>query len=141
MRVINAAVGIEPIDLTVTGGPAFPGNIGFAAASPYEQVTAGTHDVQVLGSARQNVLLNVPGVDVGAGIIYSFAVIGGAGKPLQFVPVVDARGPTATPVGAAKTGGGGTARVRIHRLQHRSRHHALHHKARHRGHHHAKHHR
>jgi hypothetical protein len=141
VRIINAAVGIEPIDVTVAGGPPFPGSIGFAAASPYEQVPAGKHDLQVLGSAHQNVLLNVPGVDVGAGIIYSFAVIGGAGKPTQFVPVVDARGPALTPAGAAKTGGGGTARVRVHKVHHRSRHHAQHHKARHRAHKHAKHHR
>lgn len=140
VRVINAAVGIEPISVTLAGGPAFRGSIGFAAASPYEQVTAGKHDVQVLGSAHEKVLLSVPGVDVGAGIVYSFAVIGGAGKPTQFVPVVDARGPAVTPIGAAKTGGGGTARVRVHRLHHRSRHQALHHSPRHRTHDHAKHH-
>ena len=34
-----------------------------------------------------------------------------ARSAMQLVPVVDARGPTVTPLGAAGTGGGGTARI------------------------------
>ncbi len=114
VRVINAAVGIAPIDVTLTGRSVFGRSIGFAAASPYANVSPGQKDVRVVGSERRNVVLSVPGVDVGAGIIYTFAVIGGADKPIQFVPVVDARGSAVMPAGAAATGGGGTARVRIH---------------------------
>ena len=61
------------------------------------------------GSTWRVSVSDIPNVRVGAGIIYSFAVIGGADKPLQLVPVVDARGATQAPVGAAATGGGGTA--------------------------------
>jgi Domain of unknown function (DUF4397) len=114
VRVINAAVDMEPIDVTLTGRPISRDDIGFAAASPYESVTPGMHRVRVLGAERQNVVLDVANVNVGAGIIYTFAVIGGADKPTQFVPVVDARGSTVMPAGAMGTGGGGTAQVRVH---------------------------
>jgi Domain of unknown function (DUF4397) len=110
VRVIDAAVSAAPIDVVLTGGTRFD-NVGFAAASAYQSVAPNTYGVHISGSGKA--ILNVPRVVVGAGIIYSFAVIGGAGKPLQLVPVVDARAPAVTPVGPAGTGGGGTARIRV----------------------------
>jgi hypothetical protein len=111
VRIIDAAVGIAPINVALTGGVTFDG-ISFPGASVYKPVAPNTYAVTVRTTGGQTVL-DVPSVIVGPGIVYSFALIGGAGKPLQLVPVVDARGPAVTPVGAAKTGGGGTARVRI----------------------------
>jgi hypothetical protein len=113
VRVIDAAVGTSPIDVVLSSGTAFD-NVAFPTASAYKSVAPNTYSVSISNSGKT--MLNVPGVVVGAGIIYSFAVIGGAGKPLQLVPVVDARAPAVTPVGAAKTGGGGTARVFVHPL-------------------------
>lgn len=112
VRVIDAVVGATPIDVELADGATF-GDVDFAEASDYESVEPGTYAVTVRSSADGDAVLEVPSVRVGAGIIYSFAVIGGAGKPLQLVPVVDARGAAETPVGAAATGGGGTARVRV----------------------------
>jgi Domain of unknown function (DUF4397) len=111
IRVIDAAVGAAPINVVLPGGATFD-KVGFAAASAYEAVAPSTYGVHIAGGG--NASLNVPSVVVAAGIIYSFAVIGGAGKPLQLVPVVDARGPAVDPVGPAGTGGGGTARIRVH---------------------------
>jgi hypothetical protein len=112
VRVIDAVVGTNPIDVLLAGGTTF-GKIGFAKASAYEAVAPGAYGVRVRKSGDQETVLDVPTVRIGAGIIYSFVVIGGAGKPLQLVPVVDARGPAATPQGGAGTGGGGTARLRV----------------------------
>lgn len=111
VRVIDAAVGSAPINVVLPGGATF-GKVGFAAASAYKPVVPNTYGVHIAGGG--NASLNVPSVVVAAGIIYSFAVIGGAGKPLQLVPVVDARAPAVAPVGPAGTGGGGTARIRVH---------------------------
>ena len=111
VRIIDAVVGTNPIDVVLAGANTFT-NIDFAKASAYEAVHPKAYGVQVNGANGASVL-NVPRVIVGEGIIYSFAVIGGAGKPLQLVPVVDARGPAATPVGGAGTGGGGTASIRV----------------------------
>jgi hypothetical protein len=108
VRVIDAAVGTAPIDVVLTGGASFD-NVGFPTASAYKPVKPNTYGIHI--SADGKTMLKVPSVVVGAGIIYSLAAIGGAGKPLQLVPVVDARGPTVTPLGAAGTGGGGTARI------------------------------
>jgi Domain of unknown function (DUF4397) len=114
VRVIDAAVGTAPIDVELTGGTRFNA-VDFASASAYATVAPDSYGVGVSVSGGDSVL-DVPSVVVGEGIIYSFAVIGGADKPVQLVPVVDARGPAQTPVGAAGTGGGGTARVRVHRV-------------------------
>jgi Domain of unknown function (DUF4397) len=111
VRVIDAAVGTSPIDVALSGGAHFD-NVGFPNSSVYEAVAPSTYGVSVTNNGKA--MLTVPNVVVGAGIIYSFVVIGGGGKPLQLVPVVDARAPAVTPVGAAKTGGGGTARVFVH---------------------------
>jgi hypothetical protein len=113
VRVIDAAVDAAPINVVLAGGATF-GAVGFATASAYEPVAPKTYGVRIAGVG--NAILNVPSVVVAAGIIYSFAVIGGASKPLQLVPVVDARGPAVEPVGPAGTGGGGTARIRVHRV-------------------------
>ncbi len=113
VRIIDAAVGIDPVDVALSGDGATFDNISFPGASVYKSVAPATYAVTVKATGGGKTVLDVPSVIVGPGIIYSFALIGGAGKPLQLVPVVDARGPTATPVGAAKTGGGGTARVRV----------------------------
>jgi hypothetical protein len=110
VRVIDAAVGLAPIDVALTGGATF-NNVGFPTASTYEPVAPNTYGVRISGNGKG--ILAVPSVVVGAGIIYSFAVIGGAGKPIQLVPVVDARGPAVIPVGPAATGGGGTAKIRV----------------------------
>ena len=112
VRVIDAVVGTNPIDVVLAGATTFD-KVAFAAASPYEPVAPNAYGVRVHESGDPAAVLDVPNVRVGAGIIYSFAVIGGAGKPLQLVPVVDARGPAVTPQGGAGTGGGGTARVRV----------------------------
>jgi hypothetical protein len=115
VRLIHAAVGVNKVDVLLRGGPTLATGIGFGVASKYAQVPPGTFDVELRAVGTGKVLATVPGIDLGPGIIYSFAAIGGGGKPLQFVPVVDGRAPAATPVGAAKTGAGGTARVRVHR--------------------------
>ncbi|HEY5173069.1 MAG TPA: DUF4397 domain-containing protein [Acidimicrobiia bacterium] len=90
VRVIDAAVGAAPVSVVLAGGATF-GAVGFATASTYKAVAPNTYGVRIAGVGKS--ILNVPSVVVAAGIIYSFAVIGGAGKPLQLVPVVDARGP------------------------------------------------
>jgi hypothetical protein len=111
VRVIDAAVGGSPIDVALQGGTTFD-HVAFPNASVYEPVAPKTYGVRVMRDGNE--MLNVPNVVIGAVIIYSFVVIGGGGKPLQLVPVVDARAAAVTPVGAAKTGGGGTARVFVH---------------------------
>jgi Domain of unknown function (DUF4397) len=115
VRVIDAAVGTAPIDVVLNGRATF-GGVDFPTASKYAAVAPATYGVGVRISGGRSVL-DVPSVVIGEGIIYSFAVIGGAGKPVQLVPVVDARGPAQVPVGGAGTGGGGTALVRVNRVQ------------------------
>jgi hypothetical protein len=112
VRVLNAAVGIDPIDVTLTPAVGIPSNVDFATATPYDDVAPGMYDVSV-ADGDQTTVLDVPDVNVGAGIIYTFAVIGGADKPTQFVPVVDARGAAVMPAGGAATGGGATAQLRF----------------------------
>lgn len=139
VRVIEAAVGVKGVDVVLGGGPTLAANLALADASAYAQVGPGTYDVKVLSSTDRTTLADVPAVDVGSGIVYSFVVIGGGGKPYQLLPVVDARGPAVAPVGAAKTGGGGTATVRVHGQHSTSKHRGRHPRRRHERHHHRHH--
>jgi hypothetical protein len=109
VRVIHAAVGTGKLDVTATGGPALASDVRFMTAAPYMMVPPGRYGITVADGDDGTRLLAVPDVDVGGGVVYSIVVIGGAGQPLQILPLVDARGAEVLPAGALRTGGGGTA--------------------------------
>jgi Domain of unknown function (DUF4397) len=110
LRVIHAAVNVAPVDIDLVGGPALGTSIPFASATAYAEVPAGRYTLRVRTHSDGRTVLTVPNLDLGAGIVYSVAAIGGtAQKPLQALPLVDARGVEVLPAGAVHTGAGGTA--------------------------------
>jgi hypothetical protein len=110
VRAIHAAVDVPAVDITLVGAASIGTDIAFGTATPYAAVPPGRYQLQVTDHDDGSPVLTVPDLDVGPGIVYSVAAIGGtAGKPVQVLPLVDARGAEVLPAGAVHTGAGGTA--------------------------------
>jgi Domain of unknown function (DUF4397) len=108
VRVIHAAPEVPAVDVAVEGGPTLFQEAEFPSATDYAQVAAGTYPVQVKAAGGDDVLLEAS-LPVKAGTIYSVAAIGGAGKDVRLLPIVDATGTGQAPHGGIATGAGGTA--------------------------------
>ncbi|HEU4896304.1 MAG TPA: DUF4397 domain-containing protein [Actinomycetota bacterium] len=108
VRVIHAAPEVPAVDVAVAGGPTLFEGAEFPSATDYAEVDAGTYPVQVKAAGGEDVLLEAS-LAVKAGTIYSVAAVGGAGKDVELLPVVDATGTGQAPHGGIATGAGGTA--------------------------------
>jgi hypothetical protein len=108
VRVIHAAPEVPAVDVAVAGGPTLFEGAEFPSATDYAEVDAGTYPVQVKAAGGEDVLLEAS-LPVKAGTIYSVAAVGGAGKDVELLPVVDATGAGQAPHGGIATGAGGTA--------------------------------
>jgi hypothetical protein len=108
VRVIHAAPEVPAVDVAVEGGPTLFEGAEFPSATDYAEVDAATYPVQVKAAGSDEVLLEAS-LPVKAGTIYSVAAIGGAGKDVRLLPVVDATGTGRAPHGGIATGAGGTA--------------------------------
>ncbi|HEX2375414.1 MAG TPA: DUF4397 domain-containing protein [Actinomycetota bacterium] len=108
LRVIHAAPEVPAVDVAVEGGPTLFQGAEFPSATDYAEVAAGTYPVQVKAAGGDDVLLEAS-LPVKAGTIYSVAAIGGAGKDVRLLPIVDATGTGQAPHGGIATGAGGTA--------------------------------
>jgi Domain of unknown function (DUF4397) len=108
VRVIHAAPEVPAVDVAVEGGPTLFEGAEFPSATDYAEVDAGTYPVQVKAAGGDDVLLEAS-LPVKAGTIYSVAAVGGAGKDVRLLPIVDAAGAGRAPHGGIATGAGGTA--------------------------------
>ena len=82
--------------------------VEFPQATDYAEVDAGTYPIQVKAAGTDDVLLEAT-LEIEAGTIYSVAAVGGAGKDVELLPIVDATGVGQPPAGGISTGAGGTA--------------------------------
>ena len=77
--------------MAVKGGPTLFEGAKFPSATDYAEVAAGTYPLQVKAASGGDVLLEAS-LPVKAGTIYSVAAVGGAGKDVELLPIVDATG-------------------------------------------------
>jgi hypothetical protein len=108
VRVIHAAPEVPAVDVAVKGGPTLFEGVKFPSATDYAEVGPATYPIQVKAAGKDDVLLEAS-LPVKAGTIYSVAAIGGAGKAVRLLPIVDATGMGQMPSGGVATGAGGTA--------------------------------
>ena len=108
VRVIHAAPEVPAVDVAVEGGPTLFEGAEFPSATDYAEVDAATYPIQVKAAGSDDVLLEAS-LPVKAGTIYSVAAVGGAGKDVELLPIVDATGTGQAPHGGIATGAGGTA--------------------------------
>lgn len=108
VRVVHAAPEVPAVDVAVAGGPTLFSGASFPQATAYAEVAGGSYNLEVRPAGTQTVALKATQA-VQAGSIYTIAAIGGAGKPTELLPIVDAAGMSAMPGGGVATGAGGTA--------------------------------
>jgi hypothetical protein len=107
LRLIQAIPGEGAVDL-VSGGDVLISGARFPSASRYQEVPAGSVDVEVRKSGSGEVLAKASNLKLPSGSISSLVAVGGIGEQLQLLDIRDA----ATAVSAAggvATGAGGTA--------------------------------
>ncbi len=91
IRVIHTSPDAPAVDVAVKGGPVLFANLPFPRAANYIAVDAGTYDLEVRAAGTTTVALELPGVRLEPGKIYTVFAVGSlqAGT-LTVVPVVDA---------------------------------------------------
>ena len=98
----------------VSGGDVLVSNARFPSASDYQEVPAGSVDLEVRKAGSGEVLAKADNVKLASGSISSLVAVGGIGEKLELLDIRDA----ATAVSAAggvATGAGGTSTEPQHR--------------------------
>ena len=106
VRFVHASPDAPAVDIAVAdGGPVLFSNVEFKGVGDYLPVDAGTYDLEVRLAGTETVALEVPGVALADGTVYTIFAMGLAGgdPALEAVPSVDAAAPA--PELIAETGG------------------------------------
>jgi LPXTG-motif cell wall-anchored protein len=106
VRFVHASPDAPAVDIAVAGGgPVLFSNIPFKGVGDYLPVDAGSYDLEVLVAGTDTVALEVPGVALNDGTVYTIFAMGLAGgePALTAVASADAVAPMALP----ETGGEG----------------------------------
>jgi Domain of unknown function (DUF4397) len=107
VRLIQAIPGEGAVDLT-TGGDVLISNARFPSASDYQEVPAGSVDVEVRKAGSDEVLAKASNVKLPSGSISSLVAVGGIGQKLEVLDISDAAAAVSAAGGVA-TGAGGTS--------------------------------
>jgi hypothetical protein len=91
VRFVHASPDAPAVDIAVKGGPVLFSNIAFKGVGDYLPVDAGTYDLEVRLAGTENVALDVPGVELQNGTVYTVFAMGLAGgePTLTAVPSAD----------------------------------------------------
>ncbi len=105
MRVVAAAPSAGALDVSLTGGESVASGVEFAAATNYLEVPGGSTSLRVTpqGAAATDLPL-----DLAAGSVYSVLVLDAPEGGLKLMPLLDAAGTGAMPVGGVAAGAGGS---------------------------------
>jgi len=90
VRVIHLSADAPAVDIAPDGGDALITELAYGAASEYLEVPAGDYDLEVRPAGAMDVALDLDGVTLEAGHVYTVFAIGSlAAGTLQVLPVVD----------------------------------------------------
>jgi hypothetical protein len=92
VRFVHASPDAPAVDIAVKGGPVLFSNIAFKEIGDYLPVDAGTYDLEVRLAGTDTVALDVPGLALADGTVYTVFAMGLAGgePTLMAVPSADA---------------------------------------------------
>jgi hypothetical protein len=79
VRFVHASPDAPAVDIAVKGGPVLFSNIAFKEVGDYLPVDAGTYDLEVRVAGSETVALDVPGLALQAGTVYTVFAMGLAG--------------------------------------------------------------
>lgn len=102
VRFVHAAPDVPLVDVTVAGGgPTLFNAVAFGTSGGYQSVPGGTYNLEVRLDSNNALALNVPGVTLQNGFVYTIFAMGSLrDNNVQAVPLVDIPSPGA---GAALT--------------------------------------
>jgi len=103
VRFVHASPDAPAVDIAVKDGPVLFANIAFKEVGDYLPVDAGTYDLEVRLAGTETVALDVPGVALQEGTVYTVFAMGLAGgePALEAIASVDNMAPAVLP----QTGG------------------------------------
>ena len=107
VRLIQAIPGDQAVDLVTRSGVLISG-AKFPSASDYQEIPAGSVEVEVRKAGSGEVLAPARKVKLPSGSISSLVAVGGIGEKLELLDIRDAVA-SATPAGGVATGAGGTS--------------------------------
>jgi len=88
LRAINLSPADGTMDVYQTGGDELFGDIGFGDSSDYEDIDAGSYDLEVRPHDQATVAVSLPGFQVAAGSAYALLILGLASdNSLQVLPL------------------------------------------------------
>jgi hypothetical protein len=89
VRVVHASPDAPAVDVAVKGGDVLIEDLAFPGASDYLSVPAASYDLEVRPTGTTDVALDLPGVELEAGMVYTIYAIGQtADDTLTVLPVV-----------------------------------------------------
>jgi hypothetical protein len=99
IRVIHTSPDAPAVDIALKGGDVLVSNLAFPDASDELMVPADSYDLEVRPTGTTDVALDLPGVELEAGMVYDVFAIGQVGDSTLNVLVVPSTttGPVATP--------------------------------------------
>jgi hypothetical protein len=106
VRVVEAATGKAPVEVSAVGGPTLATGLNYGDTSPYNAVPEGRYNL----SLKEGANTTQANVDVRSGSVNTIVVVDSP-SGLKVTPLKDSTGSTAaqSPAGGIATGGGGTA--------------------------------
>jgi Domain of unknown function (DUF4397) len=107
VRLIQAIPGDQAVDLA-TGGDVLVSGARFPSASDYQEVPAGSAEIEVRRAGTDEVLATAGKVRLPSGSISSLVAVGGIGEKVELLDIRDAAA-SAMPAGGVATGAGGTS--------------------------------
>jgi hypothetical protein len=87
IRVINAAIGVGKTDFNGPNGKIFSG-IDAISSTSYKEVPAATGMLEVR-NPKQLEIARLSNVELQPGKLFTFVIAGGAGKPIEILPITD----------------------------------------------------
>jgi MYXO-CTERM domain-containing protein len=91
VRFVHASPDAPAVDIALAGGSVLFGNVSFSEVGNYLNVAGGSYDLEVRIAGESTVVLDLPGIEVMNGAVYTVFAMGfAAGEPgLQAVISVD----------------------------------------------------
>lgn len=99
IRVVHTVPDAPAVDIAITGGDVLVSGLEFPNASDYLEVPADAYDLEVRPTGTMDVALELPGVELEAGMVYDVFAIGQLGDESLTVLVIPSTtmAPEATP--------------------------------------------
>ena len=88
VRVVHTSPDAPAVDIALKGGDVLVPNLAFPSASDYLEVPAASYDFEVRAAGTTTVALDLPGVALEAGMVYSVYAIGQLGDGTLTVFVI-----------------------------------------------------